>query len=362
MDDKNKRQTILVVDDIPANIEVLSGILKDHYRVKAAINGNIALDIATSYEQLDLILLDVEMPEMDGYEVCKRLKSNPKTANIPVIFVTTKDKIEDETHGFEVGGVDYITKPVRPLIVQARVSTHLSNHEMQKKLEQHNTNLSGLVQEQIEEISQAQMATILAMSKLAEARDDDTGKHIERIQIFSNMLALRLQKDELFTEVINTVYINDLFHASPLHDIGKIAIPDAILLKPGQLTSEEFEIMKTHAEIGAKNLAYVAGEYPNNTFINMGIDIAASHHEKWNGKGYPEGLVADEIPLSARILAVADVYDALRSKRVYKDPFTHKLSSKIIVEERGSHFDPIIVDTFIKLESEFNETRDQMND
>jgi putative two-component system response regulator len=244
--------------------------------------------------------------------------------------------------------VDYIAKPFRTNELIARVETHLKLYRTQKELELYSNHLEKLVQQQVSKLTEAYKATIFAMAKLAEYRDDDTGQHIERVRLYAKTLAQQLAETGPYKNDITDVFVERIFEASPLHDIGKIAIPDAILLKPGRLTAEEMEIMKLHTVIGASVLKDVYSKYPHNEFIAMSIDIAMSHHERWDGKGYPQGLKGDNIPLSARIVAIADVYDALRSKRPYKNPLSHEAAVKIILEEKGEHFDPYLVDAFLE--------------
>lgn len=346
---------ILIVDDTTANLQVLSGMLKEHgYKTRAALSGRLALQAAHNNPP-DLILLDINMPEMDGYEVCQLLKADQQLRDIPVIFISALSEAMDKVKAFEVGGVDYVTKPFQLAEVEARVSTHLRLHRYQSRLEQ-------MVAEQVQEISNAQMNTILALSKLAESRDDDTGKHLERVQAFCRILAAELRVSSPYASQINDTFINDLANASPLHDVGKVGIPDAILLKPGKLTPDEFAVMKTHTTIGAQTLDMVGINYPHNAFIQMGIMIARSHHEKWDGSGYPDGLSGDQIPLSARIMAVADVYDALRSKRCYKEAFSHDKSRSIILSSRGTHLDPVLIDAFNNIAEDFNHIRMSLED
>ena len=346
---------IMVVDDTPANLDLLGSFLGSKgFSVQLFPEPSLALS-AIANEPPDLILLDINMPNMSGYEVCEQLKSRADTADIPVIFVSGLNETGDKLAAFARGGVDYITKPFHFDEVNARVGMHLKIRFMQKELQRHNESLADLVQEQVQRISDAQLATILAMSKIAEARDDDTGQHIERTQSYCRALAMRLKKLPEYKTIVTKQFVDNIYHASPLHDIGKVAIPDSILLKPGKLTDDEFETMKTHAAIGAKNLRAVRNSYPNNDFVIMGIAIAQSHHEKWNGKGYPDGLAGEDIPLCARIMAIADVYDALRSKRCYKDAFSHEKSRDIIIGDSGTHFDPTLVDLFKDAEEEFDE-------
>lgn len=354
----DKTGNILIVDDTLENLDILSEMLKlKGYTVRPVTSGRQALDTAM-ISPPDIILLDINMPDKNGYEVCELLKSNEKLSKIPVIFISALNETLDKVKAFSVGGVDYISKPFQYEEVLARVDTHLKIDNLQKELEKHNLNLEEMVKEKIKELYESQMATIQALAEVAESRDDDTGKHLDRVQIYCRMIAIELSKNEKYRDIINASYIDNIFFASPLHDIGKVAIPDRILLKPGKLTPDEFEIMKTHTTLGAKTLESVRKKYPVNAFINMGIGIAHHHHEKWDGSGYPEGLSGENIPLSARIMTIADVYDALRSKRVYKEPFTHNDSCNIIYDGSGTQFDPLIIETFkelqgvIKLQSE----------
>lgn len=346
------KKEILIVDDTVENLKLLAEILRNNgYKPRPMPNGKLALQSAENYPP-DLILLDISMPEMDGYEVCERIKENPVLKNTPVIFLSAHTETIDKVKAFEAGGVDYISKPYSVEEILSRIDTHLTISSLRKELESHNRDLNQLVSQKVYELSLSQMATIKAMTKLAEARDDSTGVHIERIQSFVKAIIEKLHAQGKYKDQIDDSFIFDIIHASPLHDIGKIAIPDSILLKRGKLTTDEFEIMKTHSQIGADNLKYAYSLYPNNSFISMGIDVALHHHEKWDGSGYPEGLAGENIPLSARVMAIADVYDALRSKRVYKEAMSHKEALEIIWENRGKHFDPLIVDAFFSLSDE----------
>jgi putative two-component system response regulator len=353
--------TIMAVDDTPANLKLLEQMLQSQrYRVLAFSSGKLALKAAAENPP-DLILLDIRMPEMDGFEVCRRLKIDDVLKEIPVLFISALSEAADKVMAFSVGGVDYVTKPFQFDEVHARVETHLRLRKLQHELEKHNLHLEELVKEKIREISDSQLATIRAVSKLAESRDDDTGQHIDRTQIFSKVLAEKMRGNPRYAGSISDTFVDNIYHASPLHDIGKVGIPDNILLKPGKLTPEEFEIMKTHTLIGANTLQTIHGKYPKNAFINMGITIARSHHEKWDGSGYPDGLAGEDIPLAARIMAVSDVYDALRSARPYKPAFTHEKSCGIIIEGGGRHFDTAIINAFTELEAAFAEIRNRMD-
>src|SRR5574343_202249 len=302
----------------------------------------------------DLILLDIMMPAMDGYEVCRHLKANPATANIPVIFLTANVASDDEEKGFELGAVDYITKPIKQRVVLARIRTHLQLKAAADFLEDKAAFLENEVSRRAREIEAIQDVTILAMASLAETRDNETGNHIRRTQFYVRALAERLRSHPRFSGFLNDHTINLLFKSAPLHDIGKIGIPDRILLKPGKFTPEEFEIMKTHTTLGrdaSTNAERRLGIEVE--FLTYAKEVAYSHQEKWDGSGYPEGLAGDAIPISARIMAVADVYDALISRRPYKEPMPHDKAVQLIIDGRGAHFDPDIVDAFIVLQDEF---------
>lgn len=361
---KNEIRTakIMIVDDTPANLEVLEEILNAKgYAVMSFPQGARAL-LAAVKTSPDLILLDIMMPRMDGYEVCTRLKAHKETADIPVIFLSAMSDPEDKVKAFSVGGVDYITKPFHAREVLARVSTHLSLRQMRLELQQYNAHLEEIIQSQVKEIQDSQLATITVISSLSECRDGITGRHIERTRLLCRDLATELRRQSRFADLIDDRFILDIFHAAPLHDIGKIGIPDNILMKPGKLTIEEFDIIKTHTVIGAANLEKVQKKYPKNSFINMGVDLARSHHEKWNGKGYPDGLCGEAIPLCARIMALVDVYDAISSKRPYKEASTHAETVAILTQDSGTHFDPAVVQAFLSIESTFARIREENGD
>ncbi len=361
--DSLRKQTILIVDDTPDNISLLSALLKDKYRLKIATNGLKALQVAAAAPYPDLILLDVMMPELDGYETCRRLKAAPETAGIPVMFLTAKTQQEDEEMGLSLGAVDYIPKPISPPIVLARVATQLSLKKARQFLEDQNTHLEHLVAQRTREVVQMQEATILAMASLAETRDNETGNHIRRTQAYVAALARKLQHHSRFSGVLNEENIDLLFKSAPLHDIGKVGVPDRILLKPGKLDPDEFEIMKMHAIYGRDAIIAVEKHLGgSNGFLAFARDIAYCHHEKWDGSGYPQGLKGDAIPVAARLMALADVYDALISRRVYKPAFSHEESAKIIRQGRGTHFDPDVLDAFNEIEHQFREIARQYSD
>ncbi len=358
------KSTLLVVDDTPDNLTLMTGLLRDTYQVRVANHGARALKIAVTDPRPDLILLDIMMPDMDGYEVCRQLKANPLTRSIPVIFLTARTDTQDETLGFELGAVDYITKPISPPVVAARIRTHLELKEARDRLQAQNTSLEELVEKRTQEVRAIQDVTILAMASLAETRDNETGNHIRRTQNYVRLLAENLRHHPRFqAELDDDRVIDLLFKSAPLHDIGKVGIPDRILLKPGPLTAEEFEIMKTHTTLGRDAIVHAEQALGMNvSFLKYAKEIAYSHQEYWNGKGYPEGLQGEAIPLSARLMAVADVYDALISRRVYKAAFSHEKAMSIMVEGRGEHFDPDILDVFVQLQQKVADIARQFQD
>ena len=349
-----EKATVLVVDDTPDNLALMSGLLKDDYKVKVANGGEKALKIAQSETPPDLILLDIMMPDMDGYEVCQHLKSNRATRDIPIIFLTAKAEVEDEKKGLEMGAVDYITKPISPPIVMARVKTQLSLKASADFLRDKADYLEIEVGKRTREVMAIQDVTILAMASLAETRDSDTGNHIRRTQYYVKALAEKLKTHPRFSAYLSDQVIAMLFKSAPLHDIGKVGIPDRILLKPGKFEPEEFEIMKTHAALGRDAIQSAEDQLGMKVeFLTMAKEIAYGHQEKWDGRGYPRGVAGDAIPISARLMAVADVYDALISRRVYKESMPHDQAVQIIAASKGSHFDPDMVDAFMELQDEF---------
>jgi putative two-component system response regulator len=320
------KQTVLVVDDVPANLDLLVETLKDEYRVLAALNGREALDIVRTSPP-DIILLDVMMPHMDGYTVCRTLKADLRSRNIPVIFVTARDQESDQTMGFEVGGVDYITKPVSPAVVLARVRTHLALHNQSLDLERK-------VAERSRDLYETRLQIIRRLCVAAEYKDSETGLHIIRMSGYCRVLALAAGLDREAADL--------LYSAAPMHDVGKIGIPDHILTKPERLNPEEWEIMKTHTTIGAK----ILGKHDNRLMVTA-RRIALAHHERWDGSGYPAGLSGEDIPLEGRIVALADVFDALTSTRPYKAAWPVDKAWSYIGEQRGRHFDPRLTDHFL---------------
>lgn len=322
-----KVYTILVVDDTKENIDVLSGLLKADYNIKFALSGKMALKIAEKFKP-DMILLDVMMPEMDGYETCRLLKNNLITSEIPVIFVTAKVELEDEKKGFDVGAVDYITKPIKPLIVKSRVKTHLENSSKKKQLE-------GLVDEKVKELNEVNYEIIKMLGRASDYKDPETGEHIQRTQEYSYILAKAYGLSETQAQLLKK--------ATPMHDIGKIGIPDGILQKPGKLTDEEWHLMKRHPKMGYDIIGPQSSK-----ILKVASKIALEHHEKWNGKGYPKGLKGIDISIEGRIVAIVDVFDALTSVRPYKAAWPLDQAFDLIEKESGEHFDPRLVALFLE--------------
>jgi putative two-component system response regulator len=340
--------TVLVVDDTPENLQVLGELLRTEYNVRAANSGANALRLAAMAPRPDLILLDVMMPGMDGLQVLAHLKADPLTREIPVIFVTAMDTPQDEERGLARGAVDYITKPLQPAIVRARVRTHLELKRARDLLRDHNAFLEAEVARRMAENQDIQDVSIHALARLAEVRDPETGNHLRRTQEYVRALALRLRDHPRFAALLDSRTIDLLAKSAPLHDIGKVGIPDNVLLKPGRLTPEEWVIMRTHARLGAAAIerAEADAERPID-FLRFAKQIAHHHHEKWDGSGYPDGLAGDAIPVAARLMALADVFDALISRRVYKEPFSFATARDLIGAERARHFDPDMVDAFL---------------
>jgi len=365
---RDERKTILIVDDTKENLTVLSAVLGAEFRVRVANSGERALKSVHMAPVPDLILLDVMMPEMDGYAVLKALRADVLTRDIPVIFVTAMSADEDEEFGLALGAVDYVTKPIRAAILQARVRTHLELKRARDVLADHNVYLEHEVQRRMRENELIKAISLNALAALAEKRDNETGNHLHRTQAYIEALMQHLAHHPDFGHQLDPLTQELIAKAAPLHDIGKVGIPDAILLKPGRLTPAEFEIMKTHSQIGADALGDAiqrvlsreaaradAQEAPGRSlaFLETARQIARCHHERWDGTGYPDGLAGEAIPLPGRLMAIADVYDALSCKRHYKEAFAPERVRAMMVEGRGSHFDPRLLDAFLQLEDVF---------
>ncbi len=333
-----QQQTILIVDDEPANIDLLVECLKDDYNVKAATRGERALRIARSGEPPDMILLDIMMPEIDGFEVCRQLKADLSTRHIPIIFITAKIGLDDEIKGLELGAVDYITKPISPPIVQARVHTQLALYDQNRVLD-------GKVREQTAQLHETRLAIIRRLGRAAEYKDNETGLHVIRMSHYAAILGRAIGMDERNVEL--------LLNAAPMHDVGKIGIPDSILQKPGKLTPEEWDVMRTHAQIGAD----IIGDASGSELLEMARVVALTHHEKWDGSGYPNGLAGKDIPCAGRIVAIADVFDALTSVRPYKPAWPIAKALDLLRDSSGSHFDPSLVPVFLEVMPQVLEIR-----
>ncbi|MDF2409965.1 response regulator [Aeromonas sp. 2HA2] len=339
--------TILIVDDSPENLMVLTDLLSPTYRVLAAQSGEKCLRIATGKTLPDLILLDVMMPGMDGYEVLKQLRTSPETSRIPVVLLTALADSQSEEYGLSLGAADYITKPIKPAIVQARVRTQLEAKQARDGLQSQNTALEAEVARRMTENDLIQQVSIRALAHLAEIRDPETGNHILRTQGYVRLLANALASHPRFIDTLTPRYIDLLSRSAPLHDIGKVGIPDHVLLKPAKLTVEEWEVMRTHAKLGSDAIEEAERDIEQPlAFLTLAKEIAHWHHEKWDGSGYPDGLRGDEIPLSARLMALADVFDALINVRVYKAAMPYDEARTLILSGTGQHFDPDVVTAF----------------
>lgn len=349
------RAKILVVDDTKTNIEVLEGVLSVHYDVFVAKNGRKAIEIAEKVHP-DLILLDVMMPEMNGYETMRVMRAHEDLKNIPVFFLTAKSDSESEQIGLDLGAVDYIGKPFSPHLVLLRVKNQLEY----KRQRDH---LHDLVEERTADLRKTFKVMLTSLGSLAEFRDPETGEHIKRTQIIVQRLAEVLMNNPKYAQAIpNSQYVDFYATAAPLHDIGKVGIEDEILRKPARLNEQEREIMRKHPKMGYDVLMDATKELHDNPMVKIAADIALAHHERWDGLGYPNKLKGEEIPVGARLMAVADVYDALVSKRPYKDPYPHKVAVDEIVREKGTQFDPEVVDAFLSIADELPKLYEQFKE
>lgn len=359
---KDLRPTVLLVDDTAENLQVLSGLLHPEYRVLAATSGERCLALAET-QHPDLILLDIVMPGLDGFQTLERLRAKEPTRDIPVIFVTSMGNAEFHVQGLAAGAVDFISKPIDPPVVLARVRTQIENKRARELLANQNSWLEAEVKRRMAEYETAQTVSIRALAHLAEIRDPETGNHIHRTQHYVFVLAQRLRDHPRFADFLTERNIDLLVKSAPLHDLGKVGIPDRILLKPGKLTPDEWEIMKTHARLGsdAIEMAEEDAEQPV-AFLRLAKEIAHWHHEKWDGSGYPDGLVGDAIPIAARLMAIADVFDALISVRPYKLALPFDQARRIIIDGRGRHFDPDVTDAFVIAYDDFVEIARRYSD
>ena len=350
----SSRPTILVIDDAPEIINVLMSLLLPQYRVLAARSGEDGLRLAARLPPPNLILLDVVMPQMNGYEVLARLRADPATRGIPVIFLTMLDDVADEERGLDAGVADYVTKPIRASVLRARVRNQLEAQITRDWLIDQKSTLEAEVERRMVENNIMQEVTIRALAHLAETRDPETGNHLQRTQNYVQILANQLRTHPRFSDVLTPYFIDLFVRSAPLHDIGKVGIPDSILLKNGRLTPEEMDIMKTHARLGSDAIEQVERDLNQSVkFLSIAKEVARWHHERWDGSGYPDGLVGEAIPISARLMAVADVFDAITSRRIYTGAMPTDQARDIIVAGRGSLFDPDVVSAFIARYEDF---------
>ena len=350
---------LLIVDDCQVNIDILVELLGDDFELETAMSGEQCLEKMPRFNP-DLLLLDIMMPGMDGYETCRKIKESPVGPFTQVIMVSGKASPEERLKGYQVGADDYLVKPFNhdELLAKFKIHMRLQNSMAEiwtanSKIREFNQELEHVVSERTTEVMATRDIAVFALAKLAESRDSETGEHLERIRNYGRILAEELSRDGPYSSQIDSTFVDNVYRSSPLHDIGKVGIPDAILLKPGRLTVNEFETMKQHAAIGAKALKEVIEQGTCGQFFEMATDIAQFHHEHFDGSGYPDGLCGTDIPLSARIVALADVFDALTSPRVYKPAFTPEIARQMIENEAGSHFDPIVVEAFLTRFDEF---------
>jgi putative two-component system response regulator len=352
---KNTKPRILVVDDEIFYLDLLTKLLSDSYEIQLAKNGEQALRRVNSKARPNLILLDVTMPGLDGYQVCEKIKTNILTRQIPIIFLTAKTNEQDELKGFELGAVDYITKPITPLVLKMRVKTHLALSEQRFALQQ-------LVQERTKEIETTKNSLVYAMGAMAEMRDEETGNHLLRTEKFVEVLARGVAEHDKYKDILNESMITVIHKAAPLHDVGKVGVPDRILQKASALDEQERQVMNNHPMYGKQLIEEAERLLGTTDFIQVAKEITYCHHEKWDGSGYPEGLSGDDIPLSARLMALADVYDALASKRCYKEPMPHEKIILEIEKASGTHFDPELVDVFLAKNQSFQEIFELLRD
>ena len=357
-----KKAIVLIVDEASDNLIEMNRLLQKQYEIRLANSGRAALSVMQQVPRPHLVVLDTALPDIDGYAVCQQLKSNPDTADIPVIFLQAREECDEERALME-GGADVVAKPVVGDVLRARVDTHLQLRHSRELLKQQRNLLEHVVEEVTLELGQMLDAMIWALASLAETREYETPNHLRRVQHYVVALARQLQGHKRFSEELSDANIKSLYKAAPLHDIGKVSIPDAILLKPGALTPAEFSVMKMHTVYGRDAIVNVENHLGyTNTFLRYAREITYSHQEKYDGTGYPEGLKGDAIPLAARLMAVADVYDALISKRVYKPAFTHETAMEMVRQASGEHFDPDVVDAMLAAEEEFRDIAERYAD
>ena len=343
---------LLIVDDSKTDSMMLRNMLKD-FELRTASDGIEAMEVLEREQDVDIMILDINMPRMNGFEVLEAIRNDARYRGIATLILTNYDEIDNEIKGLDLGAVDYIRKPLNLPSLRKRIELHSSLKQTQKKLEQHNELLENAVQERTRELNLTRDVTIRALVGLLEVRDIESSNHTRRTQWMMKAMCEHLRGREAYSAVLTDAYISELFSTAPLHDIGKVGIPDHILLKPGKLTPEEFEIMKKHTTYGVDALRLAGQESEKLSFIHTALEIVGTHHEKFDGSGYPAGLKGKDIPLAGRLMAIIDVYDALVSQRVYKPAISHRDALAIIAAERGKHFDPELVDALFEIEAEF---------
>jgi len=348
----NEKKLVVLVDDNSANLRIGKNVLAEKFAVATCPSAEKMFSLLENNTPA-IIMLDVDMPEMNGYEAIKILKTKPETKDIPVIFLTARNESDDELAGLSLGAIDYITKPFQPQLLLKRIEIHILVEEQRKELKGFNENLRKMVEEKTENVIELQNALLKTMAELVECRDDITGGHIERTQHGVKILLEELEKSGVYQEETKGWDENLLLQSCQLHDVGKISISDSILKKPGKLTPEEFDEMKKHTSFGEQIIEKIEALAKESDFLNYAKIFAASHHEKWDGTGYPRGLKGDKIPLLGRIMAIADVYDALTSERPYKKAFSHEEAVRIITEGGGTQFDPALVEIFVQAADQF---------
>ncbi|MDR2183084.1 MAG: response regulator [Clostridiales bacterium] len=354
-----EKQTIILVDDNLTNLIIGENVLSDVYNV-ITLNSGIRLFVMLTKIIPDLILLDIEMPDIDGYDVIRLLKANPKTADVPVIFLTSLSDEGTEYHGLSLGAIDYIAKPFSPPLLLKRIELHLLLQAQKRELVLINNNLESIVEEKTRTVVDLKNILLSTMAELVEHRDEITGGHIERTRRYIKVLMAGMREHDIYQDEMSAVDEDLVLQSSQLHDLGKISISDSILFKPGKLTTEEFEEIKKHTTFGGKIISRIIEKTPDSDFLQYAKIFAETHHEKWDGSGYPYGLKGEEIPLFGRLMAIADVYDALVTDRPYKAAFPHSKAVQIILEGRGQHFDPILVDLFMKVHQQFERVANEV--
>jgi putative two-component system response regulator len=343
-----------MVDDDLSTLSLSRRVLKERYDLYALPSAKYLFELIKNLIP-DLILLDIEMPVMNGCEAIRKLKSDPGFSQIPVIFLTSREDEASELEGLSLGAIDYISKPFAPAVLLKRIENHLLIASQKKALESYNRNLEAKVAEKTAYIIGMHERVMNILTEMVEFRDDVTGRHIERTQEYLKILVDRMINDGVYVEEVGGWDLGLLIPSAQLHDIGKIAISDTILNKPGKLTPEEFETMKKHTTLGVRIIERIEQGARENHFLSHAKLFAGCHHEKWDGTGYPRGLSGKDIPLEGRLMAIADVYDAIISKRPYKDPMPSSAAAGVILEESGKHFDPALVEVFSRVADAFEE-------